>query len=48
MGCLVFINISFNVCGELIVFGVVEVFCCFLLIDMDVLVVGDFLFEKVK
>ncbi|MEM9405683.1 MAG: carbamoyltransferase [Acidobacteriota bacterium] len=45
-GCPVLINTSFNVRGEPIVQTPADALRCFLLTDMDALVVGDFLLEK--
>lgn len=45
-GCSVLINTSFNVRGEPIVHTPEEAFKCFMISDMDVLVVGNFLLRK--
>lgn len=45
-GCHVLVNTSFNVRGEPIVCTPEEAYRCFMSTDMDVLVVGNFLFKK--
>jgi carbamoyltransferase len=42
------VNTSFNVRGEPIVCTPEEAYCCFMHTDMDILVMGDFLFVKEK
>ncbi len=45
-GCSVLINTSFNIRGEPPVNTPEEAYRCFMLTDMDYLVIGDFLFDK--
>jgi carbamoyltransferase len=47
-GCAVMINTSFNVRGEPIVNTPEEAYTCFMRTGMDVLVVGNYLFDKKK
>jgi len=47
-GCPVLINTSFNVRGEPIVCTPEEALRCFIMTDMDVLVLGDYMVEKSK
>lgn len=47
-GCPVLINTSFNVRGEPIVCTPEEALRCFIMTDMDVLVMGDYMIEKSK
>jgi carbamoyltransferase len=45
-GCPVLINTSFNVRGEPIVCTPAEAYACFMRTEMDVLVIGNYLFRK--
>jgi carbamoyltransferase len=45
-GCPVLANTSFNVRGEPIVCTPEEAYRCFMRTEMDVLVMGNFMFEK--
>jgi carbamoyltransferase len=45
-GCPVMINTSFNVRGEPIVCTPAEAYACFMRTEMDVLVIGNYLFRK--
>jgi carbamoyltransferase len=45
-GCPVLANTSFNVRGEPIVCTPEEAYCCFMRTEMDILVMGNVLFEK--
>lgn len=47
-GCSVIINTSFNVRGEPIVDNEIRAFNCFMLTDMDYVVIGNRLFDKKK
>jgi carbamoyltransferase len=47
-GCPVIVNTSFNVRGEPIVCRPEEAFTCFMRTDMDYLVMGRFLLDKLK
>lgn len=46
MGCLVLINMFFNVWGELIVCMFEDVYRCFMCIDMDYFVLENCIFLK--
>ncbi|MFZ4467458.1 MAG: carbamoyltransferase C-terminal domain-containing protein, partial [Phycisphaerales bacterium] len=45
-GCPVLVNTSFNIRGEPIVHDPADAYRCFMLTDMDVLVVGNHLMRK--
>jgi len=47
-GCGVLVNTSFNVRGEPIVCSPDDAFRCFVKTEMDYLVIGDFILERVK
>jgi carbamoyltransferase len=47
-GCPIVINTSFNVRGEPIVCSPIDAFTCFMNTDMDVLVMGPFIIEKIS
>ncbi len=47
-GCAVIINTSFNIRGEPIVCTPQDAYRCFMITNMDYLVLGNFLFEKEK
>ena len=47
-GCPVVINTSFNIRGEPIVCSAQDAYRCFMCTDMDFLLIGNYLFERVK
>ncbi len=47
-GCPVVINTSFNIRGEPIVCSAQDAYRCFMCTDMDYLLVGNYLFERLK
>lgn len=48
IGVLVFVNMLFNMCGELIVCLLCDVIECFWMLLFDVFVIGLFLLEKLR
>ncbi len=47
-GCPILVNTSFNVRGEPIVCNTLDAFKCFMGTDLDILVVGNFILEKIN